>query len=130
MWMNEQRLIDANRFEVIGGTVPDGYDVNSYLAGCSEILEMIYAAPTVDAVSPGVVEQFRWERDTAIAQLQELGIGFGQKKPDMVEVVRCKDCKHHRDSIYGHVICTLLGRSVRADGYCHNGAKMDAEVEG
>lgn len=44
------RLIDANRFEVVGGVVPEGYDVESYLAGNREILEMIDKAPTVDAV--------------------------------------------------------------------------------
>lgn len=27
----------------------------------------------------GALEQIRWERDIAIAQLQQLGIGFGQK---------------------------------------------------
>lgn len=27
----------------------------------------------------GALEQIRWERDIAIAQLQELGISFGQK---------------------------------------------------
>ena len=43
--------------------------------------------PAVDAVSPGVLEQYKWERDAAIAQLEELGIGFGQKKPD-IQVVR------------------------------------------
>lgn len=27
----------------------------------------------------GAVDQFKWERDIAIEQLEELGIGFGQK---------------------------------------------------
>lgn len=44
------RLIDADKFEVVGGKVPEGYDVDSYLAGNNEILEMIDNAPTVDAV--------------------------------------------------------------------------------
>lgn len=44
------RPIDADKFEVVGGIVPEGYDVDSYLAGNREILEMIDNAPTVDAV--------------------------------------------------------------------------------
>ena len=43
-------LIDRDVFEVGSGFVPEGYDVESYMAGNKEILEMIDAAPTVDAV--------------------------------------------------------------------------------
>ena len=35
--------------------------------------------PTLDVVPMGVFEQVRWERDVAIGQLEELGIGFGEK---------------------------------------------------
>ena len=40
-----------------------------------------------------VIEQFKWERDTAIEQLEEHGIPFCGKA-DVVAVVRCKECKH------------------------------------
>ena len=40
-----------------------------------------------------VFPQYKWERDVALKQLEEYGIGFAEKKRDMVEVVRCKDCK-------------------------------------
>lgn len=43
-------LIDRDAFEVVGGFVPEGYDVESYLAGNEEILDMIDAAPVIDAV--------------------------------------------------------------------------------
>lgn len=43
-------LIDRDAFEVVSGFVPKGYDVESYLAGNKEILEMIDSAPIVDAV--------------------------------------------------------------------------------
>lgn len=33
-----------------------------------------------DMVSEKVVEQFMWERDLAIKQLNDLGVGFGEKK--------------------------------------------------
>lgn len=41
-----------------------------------------------------VIEQYRWERDVAISQLEELGIGFGEKIEDEVikavkEVKKC-----------------------------------------
>ena len=48
--------------------------------------------PAVDAVSRGVYDQIKWERDIAIEQLAELGIGFGAKVPDMVEVGACEGC--------------------------------------
>lgn len=41
--------------------------------------ERIENAPSVDVVSRGLFEQYKWERDVAISQLEELGIGFGQK---------------------------------------------------
>lgn len=40
----------------------------------------------------GAIEQIQWERDISIEQLREYGVGFGEKKKDLVEVVRCKDC--------------------------------------
>lgn len=46
--MDNIRPIDANKFEVIGGIIPDGYDADSYLGGCKEILDMIDNAPTLE----------------------------------------------------------------------------------
>lgn len=40
-----------------------------------------------------IIEQIRWERDTAIAQLAEIGKGLGERMDDVEKVVRCKDCK-------------------------------------
>lgn len=72
-----------------------------------KVIESVKTAPAVDAVSLGVYEQVKWERDVAIKLLEALGIDFGQKKPDM-EPVRhgywipqdnthtkfmCSDCK-------------------------------------
>lgn len=47
---------------------------------------------------------------------------------DAVEVVRCKDCKRHYDSKFGYVVCVWFNKTVRADGYCSYGCKMDAKV--
>ena len=33
----------------------------------------------IDYVPKGLFEQYKWERDIAIAQLNELGLSFGQK---------------------------------------------------
>ena len=42
-----------------------------------------------------VYPHYKWERDIALSQLEEYGIGFAEKKrDDLVEVVRCKDCRH------------------------------------
>lgn len=49
---------------------------------------------TVDVVSVGVLDQVRWERDVAISQLEDHGIPFGGVAPDVVKVVRCRDCKY------------------------------------
>lgn len=55
--------------------------------------DAIRNAPAVDAVPVKSIEQLKWERDTAIRQLEEHGIPFCGKA-DVVAVVRCKECKH------------------------------------
>lgn len=127
------RPIDADKFEVISGYIPEGYDVDSYLAGNKEILEMIDNAPTIDVVSVGVLEQYKWERDVAIAQLEELGIGFGQVKPD-IEVVRHGYWIEIEENETGHLLeCSeckewIFHNFNYISNYCsHCGAKMDLE---
>lgn len=46
-----------------------------------------------ESVSQGVVDQIRWERDTALGQLAEIGKGLGEKMDDVVELVKSKDGK-------------------------------------
>lgn len=53
---------------------------------------LIWNAPTIDAVKQSVYNQVRWERDTAIEQLFQIGKGLGERMDDIVKVVRCKDC--------------------------------------
>lgn len=48
-----------------------------------------------DVVSKKAYEQVKWERDTAIEQLNSYGVDFCEKA-DVVPVVRCKDCEHSR----------------------------------
>ena len=44
-----------------------------------DVIQRIKNAPAVDAVSRGLFEQYKGERDVAIIQLEDLGICFGQK---------------------------------------------------
>ena len=88
---------------------------------------MIKEAPSVDAVSPGVLEQYKWERDTAIAQLEELGLGFGEKVPEIQPV-------RHGVWMFPWTSpeCSICRKTQKwTSNYCPNcGAKMDAEVDG
>lgn len=127
------RLIDADKFEVIGGKVPKCFDPDSYLAGNKEILEMIDKAPTIDAVSKSVYDQVCWERDVAIAQLEELGIGFGQVKPD-IEVIKHGHWKVIEENETGRLLeCSeckewIFHNLNYISDYCsHCGSKMDLE---
>ena len=41
---------------------------------------------------------------------------------DAVKVVRCKDCKHHKDtSIPEYKHCYLIGRTVKYNAFCSYG---------
>ena len=44
--------------------------------------------------------------------------------PDVVKVVRCKDCDRAKETSLGY-ICTNISASVTSDGngYCHNGRR-------
>lgn len=57
-----------------------------------EMIRVIREQPTFDIEK--VIGQYKWERDIAMYQLEQLGIGFGQKLEDEViekvkEVIRC-----------------------------------------
>lgn len=41
-----------------------------------------------DSVSQSVVDQIRWERDTALEQLAEIGKGLGEKMDDVVKLMK------------------------------------------
>lgn len=89
--------------------------------------------PAADVVSKGLYEQIKWERDVALAQLEEYGVSLGEKA-DVVEV------RHGRWVSVQHKlarVCSVCNRDepykfadVDADvyNYCPNcGAKMDKE---
>lgn len=64
-----------------------------YIFGVEAVLEYAQNLPSMDAVPAGAYEQVAWERDLAVQQLKDYGVGLGQVK-DLAEVTRCKDCKY------------------------------------
>ena len=44
-----------------------------------DTIQRIKNASSVEAVSKGLYDQIKWERDIALEQLEELGISLGQK---------------------------------------------------
>jgi hypothetical protein len=69
-----------------------------------------------------VCAQIVWERDTAIKQLEEHGIPFCGVAPDVVKVVRCKECMD-ADYVDGTLYCFRWSRNADDDGYCHEGVQ-------
>jgi hypothetical protein len=122
------RLIDADRL------LRDPYFQEDRWP-CSHLIRMaIGEQRTVDAIPKGAHDQVRWERDTAIQQLEEHGIPFGGIAPDVVKVVRCKDCKHFYHSITSDRDgrCVQFGTydtdpSVYGDDFCSYGERKDNE---
>ena len=76
-------------------TLQDMYRVNTYVVKSIDMaIEALQAEPT-KAVPPSLADVYKWERDIALSQLEEYGIGFAEKKrDDLVEVVRCGSCKN------------------------------------
>lgn len=137
------RLIDANALkESVMKEIRHYWnegDGGYYLA--EDVIPDIDNAPTVDAVSRGVHDQVRWERDVAIEQLESYGISLGEKA-DVVKVVRCKDCKHRGDEgacpMYhveelewdddGYMEVDYVPHDYTTDdGFCDRGERKDNE---
>ena len=76
--------------------------------------KIVDTLPGADVVSMGVHQQVRWERDVAIEQLTEYGVGFGEKKKELVEVIRCGGCRYYNRR-WG---CRKLEINVSANDYC------------
>ena len=126
--MTHKMLIDANALIAILEKIADE-DGTKYFH-LDEITQEIFDAPTVKAVPLGAYEQVKWERDQAMEQLAEHGISFGAKEPDVIKVVRCKDCKHYvKDSFFCRMNCIdIHEHSVwYGDNFCSYGERKDNE---
>ena len=129
---NEKRLIDANAFikELDNFVVnpPFAHPATPWHRGVTLAAETALRMPTVDAVSRGVHDQVRWERDVAIGQLESYGISLGEKA-DAVKVVRCKDCKYCIDTSASstNIACSkgVNWRAVEPYGFCSRGERRD-----
>ena len=86
------RLIDADKLikKIDRYTRTNNVEFN---IACKYIIEVVKEQPTAFDVEKAI-GQYKWERDIAMYQLEQLGIGFGQKLEDEViekvkEVIRC-----------------------------------------
>ena len=127
----KRRLIDANALkESVMKEIRHYWNEGEggyYLA--EDVIPDIDNAPTVDAVSRGVHDQVRWERDVAIEQLESYGISLGEKA-DVVKVVRCKDCIHfdpEKALRPGGIWCSYWGTDPDPDDFCSKGERKDNE---
>ena len=91
MKMKTVSLHDVYRL-IAGHSNYHGDDILSALTCVAEGKEVSPIRP-MDVVSAGAYEQIAWERDLAVQQLKDYGVGLGQVK-DLAEVTRCKDCKY------------------------------------
>lgn len=51
------------------------------------------------------------------------------EKHDIVEVVRCKDCKHYRDSFPYDTCDVFDANATDAEDYCSYGERKDGDEE-
>lgn len=108
------------------GKVPDEPCKSCYIG------QKVASMPAIDAVPGFLYERIRWERDVAKQQLEDHGICFGCTAPDVVKVVRCKDCKYMET--YGDFngrYCHTWGffNGAGDDGFCNYGERKGGEAD-
>lgn len=119
--------------------IVDCYDINFYdlrgekipaekLAEAFDMaIEALQAEPT-KAVPPSLADVYKWERDIALSQLEEYGIGFAEKKrDDLVEVVRCKNCQY-RKKVGTSYYCELDEFNVKDADFCSWGERKGGDT--
>lgn len=82
----------------------------AYMLGYEDASKKFRTEPCEDCVSIGVFEQCKWERDTAIEQLNQLGYGLGEKiktdgdyiSREQVKKLICEDNDNYGYSIRFH----------------------------
>lgn len=138
--MENKRLIDANvlqrKLDELRAEPNYQHEDEYWGVGVCMAGSIVDDMPTVDAVSGGVHDQVRWERDVAIQQLEEHGIPFGGIAPDVVKVVHGRWGKSvvaqtDTSTLYDYTcsICSIV--TNRESNYCpYCGAKMDGDWNG
>lgn len=104
--------------------------VKSQVGECSkdeveEVIQRIKKFPIVDAVSRELFEQYKWERDVAIAQLEELGLSLGQK----IEYANVIPREQYEDLRDAFVDFACSGTSNLAP-YCKNCCDECVDIRG
>ena len=92
----------------------------------NDVLELL-EGDTVDAVSRGVLDQVKWERDIALEQLADYGLSLGERA-DVVKVVRCKDCVWYENGKSYDAYCNhpTDGMNYSAeDDFCSYGERKE-----
>lgn len=80
------------------------------------------------------LDQIFWERDIAMSQLEEHGIPFGGIAPDVLKVVRCKDCEYWNRN---NISCEGLAKCVTGESgiryrnkndFCSRGKQYEQKI--
>lgn len=87
-------------------------------------------ARLIDADEAVINFGFEWDD---IPPTREEFVYFLKKQPTInaVTVVRCRECKYHKDtSVTEYEHCCLIGQTVRYDDFCSYGERKDGEGNG
>lgn len=78
-----------------------------------------------ESVPQGVADQIRWERDTALSQLEEIGKGLGEKMDDIVAMMKEQEAveptliREGRNKHYNDYVCPRCDNEVVYEqNYC------------
>jgi hypothetical protein len=102
-------------------------DISTQGEAIDMAIEALQTEPT-KAVQPSLADVYKWERDIALSQLEEYGIGFAEKKrDDLVKVVRCKDCKHWHSNTEFCGIWSFqnIAQRTLSDDYCSRSERRE-----
>ena len=112
------RLIDADALDSVLEEFERRYKKSLFKISAKTIKfvrTIVFALRTADAVSRGVHEQVRWERDIAIEQLESYGVSLGEKA-EVAKVVHghwfsLTDCSN------AGVYCSVCNKKVYKEDY-------------
>lgn len=132
------RLIDADKLEVVGISVPDGMDADSFAAGAQAVLERLDKAPTVDAVplTHDLDSKDLIRRKDVLWITKETGAMETQSRVrelpaiDAVPVTRCRDCEFAKieEGFPRLRCCAIYNAAFPANGFCNLGVKKNDET--
>ena len=90
----------------------DRGDTHNSLMACDAL------ALLKERASQGVVDQIRWERDTALSQLEQIGKGLGSKMDDIVALLKEQEAVEPSKDIVGNRRCPKCFTILKGK-FCH-----------